>query len=54
LSRQNGDKARFHRIRKQNIKRRASVLALRLKLAAASAVATAKEVQGTEHEVGTD
>jgi hypothetical protein len=36
LSRQHGDKARFHRIRKQNTRRRAMVQALRLKLAAAA------------------
>jgi hypothetical protein len=36
MSRQHGDKARFHRIRKQNTRRRAMVQALRLKLAAAA------------------
>jgi hypothetical protein len=45
LSRLHGDKARFHRIRKQNTKRRATIRALRLKLVAASAPEAAKEVQ---------
>jgi hypothetical protein len=44
MSKQKGDKARFHRIRKQNIRRRASIAALRVKLAAASALAAPKEV----------
>jgi len=39
MSRQNGDKSRFHRIRKQNIARRLSVRELRQRLALAKASA---------------
>jgi hypothetical protein len=44
LSSQNGDKSRFHRIRKKNINRRAKTQALRLKLAAAASLAAVKAV----------
>ena len=39
MSRQNGDKSRFHRIRKQNIARRLSVRELRQKMGLAKAPA---------------
>ena len=37
MSKQSGDTARFHRVRKQNIARRLKVRELRLKLALAAA-----------------
>ena len=39
MSKLNGDKARFHRLRKQSIARRQMVRELRLKLASAAAAA---------------
>jgi len=41
MSKSSGDKSRFNRIRKANIRRRASVQALRVKLAANAAAAAA-------------
>jgi hypothetical protein len=47
MSKQHGDKARFHRIRKQNTRRRAMVDALRIKLAAAANPVAPKEIPAT-------
>jgi hypothetical protein len=46
MSKTCGDTARFNRIRKQNINRRARIQALRLRLAAAAAPVAPEKTQG--------
>jgi len=48
MSKRNGDKARFHRIRKQKIARRLSVRVLRDGLAVAQPVVVATPVKSIE------
>jgi hypothetical protein len=48
MSKRNGDKARFHRIRKQKIARRQSVRELRAGLAVAQPVIIAAPVKSIE------